>query len=316
MPDRLLVIQTETLDNEAHDWLGQRCELIACSSDDEPRFSGLLRRARGLVIRTYTTVGPALLERAPALRVVARAGVGLDNIDLPACRARGITVVSTPAANTRAVVEYVVALILDALRPRVYVDAAIDTAVWKQLRQDLIAPRQLSDLTLGVYGLGRVGGGIARVGASLDMRVLYHDLLDFPASRRFGAAPVPREQLLAQSDILSVHVDSRPSNRHLIDAAALALCKPGVLLINTSRGFVIDPRALAAFMNAHPDAAAALDVHDPEPFGPDYPLLGLPNVRLSPHLAAATATAHRNMSWVVKDLWRVLCGEAPEFPAW
>ena len=268
------------------------------------------------MIRTYTQVNEVLLARAPRLRVVARAGVGLDNVDIPACKARNVQVLSTPGANTRAVVEIVTAFMLDALRPRVFIDKALDKKTWNDHRKELIAPKQLGDLTLGIIGLGRVGSGVARVGAALDMRVLYNDLLDFGPERRFGAIPASFEQVLQQADILTLHPDGRPFNRHLLNAAACARLKPDVLLINTSRGFIVDTAAVAAFLRAHPAAQAIIDVHEPEPFGPDYPLLGVSNAHLSAHIAAATSTAHRNMSWVVKDLWRVLSGERPEHPAW
>lgn len=312
---RPLVIQTEHLDEVCAAWLAERAEVERCGSEDEPRFSRLLERAEGLVIRTYTKVDAGLLARAPRLRVVGRAGVGVDNVDLAACAARGVAVVNTPAANVRAVVEYVTAVLLDAIRPRVFVDRALEPGHWKSLRSELIAPKQASELTLGIYGLGQIGSQVARVGAALDMRVIYHDLAEIPAERRQGAAPVSREELLAQADVLTVHVDGRRGNRGLLGAEALSRLKPDVILINAARGFVVDAAALAAFMRAHPAAAAMLDVHEPEPFGEDYPLLGLPNVHLSPHIAAATAPAHRNMSWVVRDVWRVLSGGAPEFPA-
>jgi phosphoglycerate dehydrogenase-like enzyme len=314
MPTRPLVIQTEHLDPAAAAWIAQRCELVRCSSDDAG-FHDLLPRADGLLIRTYTNVNGDMLARAPRLRVVARAGVGLDNVDVGACVARGVVVVSTPGANTRAVVELVAAYMLDALRPRVYLASSLDKEAWNRTRKDLIAPRQLGDLTLGIIGFGRVGSGLARVGAAMDMRVLYNDLIDIPESRRSGATPVGFDRILQEADVLSIHVDGRAENRHLVNAAALDTCKPSVVLVNTSRGFVVDPHALAAFLKLHAGAAAILDVHDPEPFGPDYPLLGLPNVRLTPHIGAATTTAHANMSWVVKDLWRVLSGEKPEHPA-
>lgn len=301
-----LVIQTEHLDSSAAAWLAERCELVVCPSEDEPRFGELLARAEGLVIRTYTQVNDALLARAPRLRVVGRAGVGLDNVDIPACERRGVAVLNTPDANTRAVVEYVTCLMLDALRPRTYLTGAIDTKAWKQMRADLIAPRQLSDLTLGILGLGKIGKQVARVAAAFNMRAIYHDLLEFPASERHGAVPVPREQLFRDADILTIHVDGRPRNHAIIDAHSLAPCKPDVLLINTSRGFVVDNAAVASFLRANPKAVAALDVHEPEPFGPGYPLLNLPNARLTAHLASATKTAHRNMSWVVRELWDVL----------
>ncbi|MBX3404941.1 MAG: hypothetical protein KF699_16135 [Phycisphaeraceae bacterium] len=309
-----LILQTEHLDPAAAAWLAERARIVACSADD-PRFGALLAEADALLIRTYTLVDDALLARAPRLRVVARAGVGLDNVDIPACTRRGVRVVSTPGANTRAVVELVFAFLLDALRPRVFLDHALDAAPWKELRKELQAPRQLCDLTLGIIGMGKVGTAIARVAAAMEMRVLYHDLVEIPAAMRAGAEPVALDALLAESDVVSLHVDARPANRGMFGTEQLALCKPDSIIVNTSRGFVVDAAALAAFLRAHPAASAIVDVHEPEPFGNDYPLLGLPNAHLSPHIGAATATANRNMSWVVRDLWRVLSGEEPEWPA-
>ncbi|MBC7773635.1 MAG: hypothetical protein H7210_14160 [Pyrinomonadaceae bacterium] len=305
---RPLVIQTEHLDVDAAAWLAERCQLEVCPSEDEPRFGRLLAEAQGLVIRTYTQITPHLLARAPRLRVVARAGVGLDNVDIPACQAKGVAVLSTPDANTRAVVEYVTALSLDALRPRPSLDRALPVKDWKLMRERSIAPRQLSDLTLGILGLGRIGSQVARVGAAFNMKVIYHDLLDIPVQKRGGATPVPKDELLAHADILTIHVDGRASNRDFANAAFFAGCRPDVLFINTSRGFVIDVHALASFLQANPNASAALDVHEPEPFDQTYPLIGLPNARLTAHLASATKTAHRNMSWVVRELWDVLKG--------
>jgi phosphoglycerate dehydrogenase-like enzyme len=311
---RPLILQTEHIDPAAAAWLAERARVVACPSDD-PRFGAMLAEADGLLLRTYTRVDEALLARAPRLKVVARAGVGLDNVDVAACTRRGVRVVSTPGANTRAVVELVFAFLLDALRPRVFLDRALEPGAWKDLRKELQAPRQLCDLTLGIIGLGRVGSAVARVAAAMEMRVVYHDLVEIPTANRAGAEPVAFAELLAQSDIVSLHVDVRPGNRHLIGAAQLGACKPDCIIVNTSRGFVVDAAALAAFLRVNPAASAILDVHEPEPFGHDYPLLGLPNAHLSPHIGAATATANRNMSWVVRDLWRVLSGEEPEWPA-
>jgi phosphoglycerate dehydrogenase-like enzyme len=247
-----------------------------------------------------------MLAKAPRLRVVARAGVGLDNVDVEACARRGVAVLNTPDANTRAVVEYVTSMALDALRPRVYLEDAPETKAWKRMRSEMIAPRQLSEMTLGILGLGKIGSQVARVGAALDMRVIYHDIAEIEPQRRHGAVPVDRETLFRESDLLTIHVDGRAENHGVVEAASLALCKPDVVLVNTSRGFVVENDALAAFLKANPGAMAMLDVHEPEPFPPHYPLLGLANAKLSPHLASATARAHKNMSWVVKDLWRVL----------
>lgn len=314
MNHRPRVIITESLDDEAARWLAERAEVHRLAPDDAG-FDAVLAQADALVIRTYTRVNPDLLARAPRLNVVGRAGVGVDNVDLAACADRGVRVVYTPDANTRAVIELVLAFILDAIRPRLFLDRALPLDRWKALREELIAERQLAELTVGIMGLGRVGSGVARALAPLAAEVLYHDLLDIPADRRAGARPVPAHELFERADILTVHIDGRPSNRHAVNQSLLARCKPGVLFINTSRGFVVENPALSALLERDLSARAILDVHEPEPFGPDYPILELPNAFLSPHIGAATRLAHRNMSWVVRDVWRVLSGESPQFPA-
>lgn len=307
------VIQTEHLDAAAAAWLAERVNLLVCPHDD-PAFAARLAEAHGLVVRTYTRVNAALLDRAPRLRVVARAGVGVDNIDLRACAQRGVVVVNAPGANTEAVVEFVFAEMLDALRPRRRVRQAVDAAQWRRWRDELEAERQLDEITLGILGLGRIGRRIAAVGRALGMATIYHDLLDIPPAQRSGAEPVDRATLLRAADVLTIHVDGRPGNRNLIGERELAMMRGGVLLINTSRGFVIDPTALATFLAAHPRAEARLDVHEPEPIAADSPLLRLPNAHLTPHVAGRTRSAMRRMSDVVYDVWEVLCGREPRHP--
>lgn len=301
------ILVAEHLDQECLDWLAERAHVVV-SRPDEPTFAPTLAVADALIVRTYVRVTPSLLAAAPRLRVVGRAGVGLDNVDLPACAGRGIRVVNTPGANTQAVVEFVVATIFDHIRPRETLAHALPPGQWERLRAAQLADRQLSEMTLGILGLGRIGSGLARVAGVLGARVIYHDLVTIGPDAQHGATPVPLSQLLREADIFSIHVDGRPSNRHLIDAATLAGLNPRCLLINTSRGLVIDTTALAAWLRAHPEASATLDVHDPEPFAGDYPLLGLGNCRLTAHLASGTRTAKRNMSWVVRDVWEALTG--------
>ena len=181
-----VVVQSEHLDAEAAHWLAERCRLVACPHDS-PGFSAALADADGLVVRTYTIVNQALLSKAPKLKVVGRAGVGLDNIDVAACRARSIEVVYTPDANTQAVVEYVFALLLDVLRPRVTLPRAVDAKEWHRLREETVGRRQLNELTIGLLGLGRVGKGVAKAAAALGCRVLFNDIATIPADQRFGA---------------------------------------------------------------------------------------------------------------------------------
>jgi D-3-phosphoglycerate dehydrogenase len=310
-----IVVHTEDLDSVAVSWLAERCEVVRCPFTDTDALSEILPRADALIVRTYTCVDESLLCRAPKLRVVARAGVGLDNVDVPACRARGVEVVYTPDANGSAVVELVFAQMLDALRPRVYLENAIEAPRWSELRRELIGTRQLEGLTLGILGLGRVGTRVARVARAFGMRVLFHDIREIAPTVREGALSSSQAELLRESHVLTIHVDGRPANRHLIDARALSQVRPDVLLINASRGMVVDHSALGTFLRANPGATAMLDVHDPEPIDASHPLLGLPGAHLTPHIGAATTRAHLNMSWVVRDVWRVLCGETPECPA-
>jgi D-3-phosphoglycerate dehydrogenase len=171
-----------------------------------------------------------------------------------------------------------------------------------------VAPRQLAGATLGVWGLGRIGSRVAAVGVALRMRVIYHDLSEIPVGARNGAEPVSIERLLAESDFLTVHVDGRASNRGLIGQERFAAMQEDVVFINTSRGVVVDAQACADFMRARPEAQALLDVHDPEPIPVEYPLLMMPNVYLTPHIASATQRAKDAMSWVVRDVWGVLAG--------
>jgi phosphoglycerate dehydrogenase-like enzyme len=310
-----VVVVSEHLDAEAASWLGRFCRVVFCAHDD-PRFARTLASAAGLIVRTYTRVDGTLLDAAPRLRVVGRAGAGLDNIDVTACRARGIEVVYTPDSNTQAVVEYVYRLLLEALRPAVSLAGPPGAARWNELRAAAVGERELSELCLGILGLGRVGRRVAEVARGFRVAaVLYNDLVEVEPPLRFGAVPVDAPRLFSEADVVSVHIDGRSSNRRFVGAALLRRMKPRVIFINTSRGFVVDNVALAAFLGENPQALALLDVHDPEPFDEGYPLLGRPNVRLFPHLGSRTEAALRAMSGVVRDVSAVLEGRSPLHPA-
>jgi phosphoglycerate dehydrogenase-like enzyme len=287
-----LVIVTENLDDTAASWISARMR-VEQAGPDTAGFETLSTQAEALVIRTYTRVDADLLDRLPRLRVVGRAGVGLDNIDLPECRRRGVEVVHTPEANTQAV--------------------SLDR--WHELRRDVVAERQMDTLTLGILGLGRVGRRVAEVARAIGFRVLANDLLPMTGESRRSAEPVELETLFAESDVISLHIDGRPTNRGFVDRRLLSLLKPHVTLLNTCRGMVLDHEALGAHLRNHPGSQALLDVHDPEPPTPDHPLWDLPNAHLLPHLASRTRQATENMSWVVKDVVAVLEGRRPRWPA-
>lgn len=309
-----IVIVTETLDESPASWLSERCR-VEFAGPESRRLSELSADAEALVIRTYTRVDEALLDRLPRLRVVGRAGVGLDNIDLAACRRRGIAVVHTPEANTQAVVEYVTALLCDALRPRLVLPNPVSVERWHELRREVVAERQMDTLSLGILGFGRVGRRVAEVARAIGFRVRFNDLRTIAESDRVGAEPVELETLFAESDVISLHIDGRPSNRRFVDRRLISLLKPNVTLLNTCRGMVIDPEALAAHLRRHAGSQALLDVHEPEPPPPDSPLWNLPNAHLLPHLASRTRQATENMSWVVRDVVEVLEGRPPRWPA-
>lgn len=307
MAKRPTIIVTEEMSDAPMAWLAERAEVVRAGVDD-PAFDDAADRAVGLVIRTYTKVDDALLDRLPRLRVVGRAGVGLDNVDQDACERRGVAVRNTPNANTHAVVEFVVACIFDALRPRLFLDRAIDKGEWRRLRGELIAEREVRESTIGVYGVGKIGREMCRVASGLGMTVLGHDLKEIDLPGEWNVEMVSREEVLERSHIVSLHVDDAETNRAIINADAVGRMRSDVLFINTARGHIVDAHALADFMIGHPAAQAILDVHDPEPFGADYPLLDIKNVHLSPHIGAGTRSAKENMSWVVRDVWGVVGG--------
>ena len=315
MSDLPRVLVTEGSDAVPLAWLRERATVVEVGPAD-PTFPAELATADGMVVRTYTKVDAAMLAAAPRLRVVGRGGVGIENIDVAACRAGGVEVVYTPDANTLAVGDFVFGYLLQLLRPWNFFSAEVyPPKEFKRIR-DTVRGRQLNELTMGVLGMGRVGRRVGHIAANgFGMRVIYHDVADVAGLLDFPAEAVPAERLYAEADVLSIHVDMRPGNHNLVGGPQLSQMKPTAVVVNTSRGEVLDAAALAEAVRAGRLAGAAVDVFAPEPPGADLPLLGVPNVLLTPHLAARTHTAIGNMSWVVRDVVGVLAGERPRYPA-
>ena len=313
--EKPIVLVTEGSDPVPLNWLRDRARVIEMPTTD-PGFQTVLASAVGMIVRTYTKVSAEFLTRAPKLEVVGRGGVGLENIDVTACRARGIQVVYTPDANTLAVGDFVFGYLLQLLRPwSFFRDSVYPPKEFKRIR-DTVRGRQLNELTMGILGMGRVGRRVGHIAANgFGMRVIYNDLIDVAAKLDFTAEPVSKDRLFTEADVLSLHVDMKPGNEHLVGTAQLARMKPSAVLINTSRGEVLDAAAVAAAVDAGELFGVAIDVFDPEPPGPSFPLLGKDRVLLTPHLAARTGTALENMSWVVRDVIGVIEGRNPEFPA-
>jgi phosphoglycerate dehydrogenase-like enzyme len=307
---RPIVLITEPIAQAPLDWISARADVRLLNQSDPSDDD--LSAAHALVVRTYTRVDSALLDRAPGLRVIARAGVGLDNIDLGACRARGIPVVHTPTANAGAVVEYVMSMMLNTLRPITSLSEPIDPGGWGQTRDQQVTPRTSVGASLGIIGFGQIGSRVGRVASAMQMNVRYNDLREIPAHAREGATPSDLESLACESGVISIHVDGRASNAQFFGPSFFAMLRPDVVLINASRGFAVDTDAAIEFARTNPGAQLVLDVHDPEPIPLDSPLWSLKNVILTPHIAAGTRAAKEAMSWVVRDVIRVLSGEEPE----
>lgn len=301
----LRVVVTEGLEEIPFAWLKGQVHVIESSWKNPQQLRQDLALADGLIVRTYTQVNDALLSAAPGLRVVGRAGVGLENIDQSACGRRGVAVISTPGANMHAVCEYVFNLIFHLGRPLVHVPDPIPAEAFHAYRKK-IRGLELHGKTMGILGMGRIGRAVGRVAFAFGMKVIYNDLVDVAAHVDFPAQSVTKPELYAQSDILTVHVSHVEGNRNLIAAPALDLMRPTAYLINTSRGEVIDSAALAAALKNDRLAGAALDVHEPEPPPADYPLWGVKNLILAPHLAARTQGAMDAMSWVARDVVELL----------
>jgi D-3-phosphoglycerate dehydrogenase len=244
-----------------------------------------------LIVRSRTAVSREVLAAAaPRLRVVGRAGAGVDNIDLQAARELGVIVVNAPGASAAAVAELTLGLMLALARRIPLGHGGLLRGEW---RKSELLGAQLRDKTLGLIGVGRIGSAVAGLAAALGMRVLGHDpLLSTAALQARGVQPAELDPLLAQSDFVSLHVPLNEQTRGLIDAARLGQIKPGAYLINTARGGVVDEAALLQALESGRLAGVALDVFEHEPPGAT-PLLSHPAVVATPHIGAQTVEAQR-----------------------
>jgi (S)-sulfolactate dehydrogenase len=262
----------------------------------------LLAEVDGLIVRNRTQVDAALVARAPRLCVVGRLGVGLDNIDSPACRARGIEVIPATGANALAVAEYVICTAMMLLRGSYLATAAVAAGSWP--RPALSQGRETAGKTLGIIGFGGIGRLVARLAQGLGMRVIAADPLlpaDAAAWAETGVARRELDALLAEADAVTLHVPLGPDTRHLIDARRLATMRPGAVLVNTARGGVVDEPALAAALRDNRLAGAALDVFEDEPLKEGSVLAGVPNLVLTPHVAGVTVESNQRVSSLIAE---------------
>jgi len=258
--------------------------------------------ATALIVRNRTQVDAALLAVAAALRVVGRLGVGLDNIDVDACRARGVKVIPATGANARAVAEYVIATALMLLRGAYRSSDAVAQGAWP--RAALSSGREIDGKTLGIVGFGGIGQLTGRLARALGMQAIGFDPQIPDASPVWvneATEPQPLRDVIARADVLTLHVPLTAATRNLIDAAALATMKRGAILVNTARGGVVDETAVAVALRAGALGGAALDVFADEPLAAGSPLAGCPNLILTPHVAGITAESNVRVSSLIAE---------------
>jgi D-3-phosphoglycerate dehydrogenase len=257
-----------------------------------PDLPAALAAADGLIVRSATRVTSALLAEGPRLRVVGRAGVGVDNVDCEAATLRGVLVMNTPGGNAVSVAEHAFALLLSLARSVPQLNAALHAGRWEKSGAGGV---ELRGKTLGLVGLGRVGAEVARRARVFEMRVVAHDPYITPeAAAEAGVELLPLGELLAGADVVSLHTALSPATERIVNAAFLARMKRGARLINTARGELVDEIALAEALRSGHLAGAALDVFSSEP-PRQSPLLGLPGVVATPHVAGATQEAQEEV---------------------
>jgi D-3-phosphoglycerate dehydrogenase / 2-oxoglutarate reductase len=244
-----------------------------------------LATADAIVVRSATKVTAALIDAAPKLRAIARAGTGVDNVDVPAATARGIVVMNAPGANSVSVAELAMGLVLALARHLPAADAAMKQGKWEKKK---FMGEEVRDKVLGLAGLGRIGQEVARRASAFGMRIIAHDpFISEQMAADLGVELVSIDNLFARSDFLSLHMPSNAQTRRLVNADRLARAKKGLRIINTARGDLVDEAALADAIESGHIAGAGLDVFDKEPTV-DHRLQSLPQVIASPHIAAST----------------------------
>ncbi len=268
--------------------------------------------ADGLVIRSGTQVTERIIQAADKLQIIARAGVGVDNIDIPAATARGILVVNCPAGNTVAAAEHTVAMLLAAARNIPQAHGALKAGRWDRKR---FMGRQVAEKTLGIIGLGRIGSEVARRARGLQMQVLAYDpYLSAQRAEDLGAQVCSLEELLQQADFVTIHTALTEETRGMIGAEQLALMKPQAIIINCARGGIISETALFDGLNGGQLAGAALDVFE-DGSSPNPDLVALENVVVTPHLGALTSEAQVSVAVdAARQVVDVLSGQPPRWP--
>ncbi len=284
---------------------------------DKEKLAELVGNYDGLAIRSATKVSPKILENAKNLKVIGRAGIGVDNVDIPAATARGIIVMNTPFGNSITTAEHAISLMLALARQIPQADASTQAGKWEKNR---FMGVEITGKTLGIIGCGNIGSIVGERALGLKMKVVAYDpYLSPERAINLGVEKVELEELLKRSDFITLHTPLTEKTRNIINAATIAKMKKGVRIINCARGGLVDEHALRAALDSEQVAGAAFDVFVTEP-ATENPLFGHPNVVCTPHLGAATTEAQENVALQISEqmsdyLLRGAISNAVNFPS-
>jgi (S)-sulfolactate dehydrogenase len=270
--------------------------------DDAPRLITEAQGADALIVRNRTQVRQALLSALGRCKVVGRLGVGLDNIDVPGCEAKGIRVIPASGANALSVAEYVIASAMMLLRGACASTQAVAAGQWP--RAALSDGRETAGQTLGVIGFGSIGQTTARLAQALGMNVMAFDAMlapDAPVFAQTGVRCATLDELVGSADVVTLHVPLVDTTRGLFNAARIASMKKGAILINTSRGHIVDLAAMLAALRAGHLGGAAIDVFDVEPLQTSEALRDCPNLLLTPHISGLSLQANERVSFMIAE---------------
>lgn len=292
----------ESLEAESPDWL----EIAVVPEDDKKKFAAEMTDA-DVLLHVLEPVTAGVIEGAPNLKLIQKIGVGVNTIDLEAAKAKGVAVANMPGTNSQAVAEQTLMLMLAALRRTVYFDARTrEGAGWRSEPDVFDRVGEVGGRTVGLVGFGAIPGCLAPVLKALGAHVIYTARTPKPDAEAQWRS---RDDLLAESDIISLHVPLTSETEHMIDAGAIASMRPGVVLVNTARGGLIDQAALVDALRTGKIAAAGLDVFAQEPIADGEPLLALENVVLAPHIAWLTPeTLARSLTVAFENCKRIRDG--------
>jgi (S)-sulfolactate dehydrogenase len=298
------IVISEFMDQRAVVELQARHEVVYEPTlvDDMPRLLQLAQAADALIVRNRTQVRGDLLAALQRCKVIGRLGVGLDNIDVAACESRGMAVIPATGANALSVAEYVIAAAMMLLRGAFASSADVAAGRWP--RNALGNGRETAGKTMGIIGFGSIGRTTARLAQGLGMEVIAFDAMldaDTPVFQQTGVKFTGLQDLIMQSDVITLHVPLVDATRGLFDARCIASMKPGAVLINTSRGHIVDLSAVAAALRSKHLGGAAIDVFDTEPLAASAELQDCPHLLLTPHISGVSAESNERVSFLIAD---------------